>query len=119
MYALSKESIELAIKEFRKEEGYSKTESIFSADFDQALKSYAEGEFTFCASTLIKCFRIAEGELRKEDFKVCSPLRSIDIRMGGGTVWDQNESEFYLRIIIDTLHDASIVMLLANNDYLP
>lgn len=119
MNALPKDHIELAISEFRKGERYHKTESIFSADFDHALISYAEGNFTICASILIKCFRIAENELRREDYKVCRPLRSIEVHQGGGTVWDQSENAYYLGIMIDTLHDASIVMLLANSPYSP
>ncbi len=119
MDALSKDDIELSIARFREEEQYHKTKSEFSVHFDDALNNYIEGKFARCTSILIKCFRIAERELLKEDYKIYSPLRSIEVYNGGGTVWDQSKNEYYLGIAIDTLHDASIVMLLANSPYSP
>ena len=120
MDTLSKDNIELAITEFRKNERYYSTKSKFSKDFDEALNSYTKGNFISYASILIKCFRIAKGELYKLDYKVYSPLRSIEIHDGGGeTIWDQTLSEYYLGIVIDTLHNASIAMSLANCSYSP
>jgi hypothetical protein len=119
MDALSKDDIELSIARFRADEQYHKTKSEFSVHFDDAINNYVEGKFARCRSILIKCFRIAEGELRKEDYKINRPLRSIEVYNGGGTVWDPSKNEYYLGIAIDTLHDASIVMLLADSPYSP
>jgi hypothetical protein len=119
MVTLSKDDIELSIARFRADEQYHKTNSEFSVHFDDAITNYVEGNFARCASILINCFRIAEGELRKEDYKINTPLRSIEIYNGGGSVWDSNKNEYYLGIAIDTLHDASIVMLLADEAYSP
>jgi hypothetical protein len=119
MDALSKVDIELSIARFREVEQYHKTESEFSDHFDVALNNYVERKFAPCTSILIKCFRIAERELLKEDYKINRPLRSIEVYNGGGTVWDPSKNEYYLGIAIDTLHDASIVMLLANSPYSP
>lgn len=86
MDALSKHDIELSIARFRADEQYHKTKSEFSVHFDDAITNYVEGKFARCISILIKCFRIAEGELRKEDYKINRLLRSIEIYNGGGTV---------------------------------
>ena len=119
MECLSKDKIELTIMEFRAEEQYNQKSSEFSHIFDLALEDYAKGNFTTCASLLIKCSRMAEGELRKEDYKVWSPLDAVQVHLGGGSVWHHSKSEYYLKVIIDTLHDASIVMLLADDHYTP
>jgi hypothetical protein len=115
MDALSKDDIELSIAKFRENEQFHKTKSEFSVHFDDALNNYVEGKFARCTSILIKCLRIAERELHKEDYKIYSPLRSIGVY----SVWDPSKNRYYLMIAIDILHDASIVMLLANSPYSP
>ncbi|KFY67705.1 hypothetical protein V496_01441 [Pseudogymnoascus sp. VKM F-4515 (FW-2607)] len=102
---------DLAIAALRDEEKYHKIESEFSADFDNALENFKQGKFKLCASILIKCFRIAEGGMHKEEYMVCNPIRFIDVGVsGGGSYWDESKSYYYLDIAIDTIHDASIAI---------